>query len=92
MAETIHKFKLDSETLSSLRLPTGATVLNIFHKYGDLYLYAMVDPKEKETVKRWFEIFRTGQDIPVDMGIARNYLQSVMEESGLVWHIFERIS
>lgn len=91
MTKTIHSYKLENETLTSVSLPLGAEIFSIIDvKNTGLYIYALVDKEQEMQKKRWFEVYSTGADITVSGRIFRKHLQSVCTGYGTVLHIFER--
>jgi len=88
---TIHKYTLDPNKLA-VEMPIGANVLTVQNQNENVCIWALVDTK-KETETRYFEIFGTGHNIPVDMGIERKYINTFQLQGGtIVFHLFERIN
>lgn len=85
----IWKFDLRNTSRQEISMPSGAEILSV-EKQGDkLRLWAMVDPRNSEE-SRFIEVFGTGQPIPVDMGVERKFLNTVITPP-FVWHVFERL-
>ena len=73
-------------------MPRGAKILTIQVQNEIPCIWALVNP-ENEKENRYFEIFRTGQYIPVDIGIERKYINTFQLNGGrLEFHLFELIN
>ena len=92
MKESIWKFPMASPEQRIIEMPKGAEILTIQVQNKIPCIWALVNP-ENEKEKRFFEIFGTGHDMPVDMGIERKYINTFQLNGGaLVLHLFERIN
>lgn len=91
MKKSIWKFPIASPEQTTIKMPGGAEILTIQTQNGMPCIWALVNP-ENDTEERCFEIFGTGHDVPVDMGIERKYINTFqLNGGGLVYHLFERI-
>lgn len=88
----IYKYELSSNSPQLIELPEGAQVLTAQGQHGrSVCLWALVDP-ERPTEKRYFEVFATGEAIPTDASVKRNYIGTAQLEGGrLIFHVFERL-
>ncbi len=95
MERTIYKYEIPLSPLPSkfsIDIPKGAEVLTAQLQNGVPQLWALVSP-DNEKEERNFEIFGTGHDVPVGMGIERKYISTYQAIEGLlVFHFFERIN
>ena len=82
--KTIWKFPLSVTDFQSVRIPRDAEILSVADQYGDICVWALVDPKA-ELEDRMFYIFGTGN--PVNEVIPKNFLGSI-QQSVFVWHVF----
>jgi hypothetical protein len=83
MNKTIWKYTLGISDAQILALPKGATILSVAEQYGEVTLWALVDP-DKELEHRLFYIFGTGHPVPNTPG---TFLGTVQIRD-LVWHVF----
>lgn len=93
--ETIWKFEIEpKDGVVPVGLPTGAEVLSCNAIGDSVYIWAKFNQEQDPTLEeRYFEVFGTGHDIPVDMGIDRKFIGTAFMYNGaLVWHVFERIN
>lgn len=71
-------------------LPKGAQLVRVEDVAGEFFIWAMVDPDEKEREWRWFECYKTGQPIETDINdliqVGR-FRMFVMQE--LMLYVFE---
>ena len=87
---TIHKFAIKpGKNIKSM--PQGAEILTVQTQNDEPFIWAMVNTKN-EMEARVFEMFGTGHEMPVDMGIDRKYIGTFqIAKEGLVFHLFERL-
>lgn len=90
MKQTIWKYQVNPK-ITKFNMPKGAEILTVQNQNGIPCIWALVNP-ENEEEERYFEVFGTGHDVPVDIGIERKYINTFQLEGGsLVFHLFERI-
>lgn len=70
-------------------IPWGATVFSIQAMGTGVFLWALVDPDEKETVQRHFRVERTGDTVEWDSKLQHVATIQLMG-GGLVFHVFEK--
>jgi len=90
--KTIWKYKVQVTDIFTIKnIPEEAQVLSVqIDQKDDMpYLWALVDDDNAPS-ERTFEVFGTGNPIPVDMGIERVYI-GTFQQGGFVWHLFERL-
>jgi hypothetical protein len=78
----------------TLKMPKGAEILTvqIDQKDNTPSIWVMVET-DAPMEERYFELYGTGHEIYVDMGIERKYLGTYQYQRGaFVGHIFERIN
>jgi len=82
---TIYKYTLTSDR-TELEMPAGAKVLSVQQQYGEIQLWAMVDP-EKAYEWRAFDVYGTGALLPDELG---EYVGTVQVGGGeIVLHVFD---
>ena len=93
--KTVYKYNLANKNFSNvcaISAPKGAKFVHAGNQNENICIWAEVDT-DNEMADYQFEIFCTGQEIKVDMGINRKYLYSVMlSNSELVFHIYQRLN
>ena len=82
--KTIWKFQLTiGEPVAAM--PRGAQILTVHEQYGEVCLWALVDP-DAPTEDRRFHIVGTGHP----SAHLKNYIGTAQVAGGaLVWHVFE---
>jgi hypothetical protein len=94
--ETIWKFEIEPKDgpIIEVMMPKGAEILSTGSIGDSVFVWAKFNMEQTlESEPRYFEVFGTGHNIPVDMGIDRNFIGTTFMYGGsLVWHIFERIN
>lgn len=90
--KTIWKYELDPKSLK-IKMPKNAKILSVGEQYGNICLWAEVDPTPVlEKKDRIFEVFGTGHKIYEDMGVERKFIGTVKFENGaLMFHVYERL-
>jgi len=84
---TIHKYPLFAYR-PNVEMPKNAVIIKVGIQNGILHLWAVVDTdEEKET--REFIVYGTGWEL--EDGV-QDYLGTVFDGDGYVWHLFEKIS
>ena len=91
---SVLKYKLDFRLCMDskgcpIEIPKNSKILDIQYQDKNIVMWCLVDLScEKEKVVRIFEIYGTGQPL-----LTNNYkhVKTLQSESGLVWHIFEKI-
>jgi hypothetical protein len=84
----VWKFRLSvGREPQRVSMPRGATVLSVHEQYGDVCLWAYVEPA-KPSEDRLFEVVGTGWDLPP---ADRRHVGTAHIDNGrLVFHVFER--
>jgi len=86
--EVIWKYTLSiTSGAQRLEMPQGARLLSVAEQAGKLCLWAMVDPAKSHTT-RYVEVTGTGQ--PLDAGINRRLIGTVITDDFTAHHVFER--
>ena len=80
---TIYKYELSK----TIELPINSQVLKAGMQNGGMYLWVLVDPNEKETSQRNFEILGTGHPFEFDY-LTHTHIDSIFD-GPFVWHIWE---
>jgi len=85
----IWKYEISPDR-TEVDLPSGAEILSVQVQRGVVCMWALVNTQNK-TERRYFEIFGTGNKVPVDMGIFRKFIGTFqIDGENLVFHLFER--
>lgn len=92
--KTIFKYELKPRPTTSLvapvMMPHDAKYLHVGAQGDRMFIWAEVDT-ESSTLEHTFEVFGTGHEMYVDMGIERNHIGSLMMHDGaLVFHVYHR--
>lgn len=83
--KTIWKFLVDPNG-SSISLPRGAIVRHVGVQYGEVFIWAEVDPEAKKELRQ-FRAYGTGHKLPPDPG---RYIGTFLLAGGsLVFHFYE---
>ena len=84
--KSIWKYPLHLVESQEIQLPAESEILYIGEQQGELFLWALVDPKETEFTVKTILIKGTGEPIEEE---GLRHLRTVITEAGLfVWHIF----
>lgn len=83
---SIVKYKLEITDSQFVSMPRGAKLLKVGFQKDDLFVWAMV--KNLDTKLRYFGIYGTGH--PIEFYEIEIYLDTVFQNNGLVWHVFDR--
>ena len=85
---TVHKFSLDiGYTL--VEMPENAKIIHVGEQYGQLQLWAEVDPNEPQT-HRHFRVYGTGHPIDDVMHLDVQHIgTAIMQGGDFVAHIYE---
>jgi hypothetical protein len=79
----IYKYEL----ARTIQLPIDSQVLKVGIQNGIIQIWVLVDPNQKETSQRNFEIIGTGHSFEFDY-LTHTYIDSVFD-GPFVWHIWE---
>jgi len=79
----IYKYELTQ----TIQLPIDSQVLKVGMQNGIMQMWALVDPNQKETSQRNFEIIGTGHSFEFDY-LTHTYIDSLFD-GPFVWHIWE---
>lgn len=84
----IRKYKLEITDEQVLHLPLDAQILTAQQQREELMIWALVNPKEKETEERTLAVVGTGNPFPNCDDC--EYIATV-QTGQFVWHVFEVI-
>lgn len=87
--KTIYKYQLELAKTQTLRIPPHSRILKLAMQTGRMCMWCEVNTALAE-VDRVIECFGTGHEIPQDMGMARVYLGTIVDDDAMVWHFYER--
>jgi len=79
----IYKYEL----ARTIQLPIDSQVLKVGMQNGGMYIWALVDPNQKNKSQRNFEIIGTGHSFEFDY-LTHTYIDSVFD-GPFVWHVWE---
>jgi len=83
---TIYKYQFATDDFPSLYLPKNAKILKFDNQNETPTIWALIDPEEKEKVRRIFRLAGTGHPIQEHF----NYIGTSFFLNGqLVLHLFE---
>jgi hypothetical protein len=86
---TIYKYDLIKHA-GRIEIPYGAEILSIQLQNDKVFLWAKVDT-EHYCVHRQFERYGTGWAIDHDAYTTENFIATIQDKDGFVWHWFEVI-
>ena len=86
---TIYKYALQPLREQTISMPDSATILTVQMQGDTITLWAEVHDDNRPE-NRTFEVFGTGWHI-TPLECEREYIGTVQDRSGLVWHIYERV-
>ena len=82
--QRIFKYDLKIIDEQTIDVPQFATPIKVAMQEGQLKMWCQVTPS-RPLIKYTIYIFGTGHNLPYK---ALNYLESVIDDRGLVWHIY----
>lgn len=85
---TVHKYPVPLTDDFSIQMPAGAQVLSFQVQYGEMQLWALVNPSASST-PRHFRLAGTGH--PIEEAVSRlRFIGTVQLRGGsLIFHLFE---
>ena len=94
--KTIFKYELKPVCHQNLTepvmVPHDAKYLHVGSQGEQMFIWAEVDT-ESSVIEHNFEVFSTGSEMQVDMGVDRSHIGSLMMYDGsLVFHVYHRIN
>lgn len=87
MSEVIYKYELKNNTNQTFYWPSKNRILKVGEQFGKITLWVLQEdtyPSEYVTVV----VIATGQEIEDSESL--EYIDTILMNSGLVWHIFKR--
>lgn len=84
----IYKYPLNITDTQEIEMPSGSIILKGGEQFGELFIWSIVDPESELIESRTICIFGTGNELPYNINRHR-YIDTIISENGLVWHIFE---
>jgi hypothetical protein len=79
----IYKYEL----ARTIQLPIDSQILKVGMQNGIMQMWVLVDPNQKETSQRNFEIIGTGHSFEFDY-LTHTYIDALFD-GPFVWHIWE---
>ena len=74
----------------AIEMPVHAIDKHVAGMGKVIHLWAIVDP-DYLTEIRHFEVYQTGDRLPLSLDAFARYVGTAICDEGLVWHVFERI-
>jgi len=87
----IYKYKLKQQQVQHLEMPVGARILSAHSLGAHVWVWAMVNLEQKKKERRWFSVYKTGEQIDVKTEELVFLGTCQFEEGALVLHVFEFI-
>lgn len=89
MKQVIWKYKVEDRPFTDLQMPGGAEILSVAIQENHAYIWALVNPNQKNLVTRRIHIIGTGHPFTEPLGkyIGTIYMDSFI--GPLVWHYFD---
>ena len=87
MTKRIWKYDLEITESQFIHMPEDAKILSVENQYGDLCLWALVDPEKRHTIR---DIHIIGTGNPIHGTPKLTFIGTVIIKP-LVWHVFERM-
>ena len=84
MKKIVYKYKLETFDCA-IKVPKGITPLHVAVQYGNIIVWALVDP-EAPLISRRFKVIGTGT--PINTTGDEKFLGTVFQ-GHLVWHVFD---
>lgn len=84
---TIHKYVVDHPDVNQYDMACHGKVIRVAYDENKLCFWVLFDTSDF-IIRREFCIVMTGEEIPPD----REYLGTVMNYHGFVFHLFERVN
>lgn len=86
------KYRLDQRSDCVVMMPKGSKILSVQEQSNIMTLWALVPDPNAWVERRRLELDWTGETLPpLDQGVAREHLATIMDAAGLVWHVFELV-
>lgn len=94
--KTIYKYELHPSEIGTgvfpVMMPHDAKYLHVDAQGDQIFIWAEIDT-ESSLLEHHFEVFGTGSEMQVDMGVERKYVGSLMMHNGaLVFHVYHRLN
>ena len=88
--KTIYKYPLQVDDVQMVRMPQGATILDVQVQHGQPCVWALVDPA-RPLQDRVFCMFGTGHEVPTEDVVLVHLSTIQLSGGGLVFHVFEQM-
>ncbi len=88
----VYKYVIKPGDRATIEMPKGAQILSVHDQGTDIFVWALVDPEERQMEEREFLIVATGQDRD-DIKNAK-FIGTVLFAQfnfSLVFHVFEEV-
>lgn len=89
MSRTIYKYKVPPVSHSVVKLPIGAKLLHVRVQHNALYLWALVEPDQKEMESKIFRVVGTGQPIEEPPELLHYWGTFFIDNGSITYHVFE---
>lgn len=82
--KVVYKYNLGISSDLRIEMPSGAQILKVEHFNNQASLWALVDPENSTTTRR-FNVVGTGMSFNAD---GMRYIGSIIDDI-FIWHVFE---
>lgn len=89
MSRAIYKYKVAPVSHSVVRVPIGAELLHVRVQHNALYIWALVEPDQKEMESKIFRIVGTGKPIEEPRELLHYWGTFFIDNGGITYHVFE---
>lgn len=88
MSKQIWKYSVGHRSLTPVMIPRGGIVRSAVTQGFTIVIMVEVDPDEPYE-ERYFSAFGSGRPLEVDGGAVKEYVGTVQDVGGYVWHVYE---
>lgn len=90
--EKIFKYDVPINDKVAIDLPMGTKIIAVDSVRIQVFIWAIVEEDKSVFETRFFEVFATGQGMPLMHSGSREYLGTcLLDDGSFVVHVFERI-
>lgn len=86
--KAIYKYQLFIEEQTQIKMPEGAEIIRVAGLDGALWVWAIVET-EKPLITQRFRLFKTGGEIPSDLGLTFVGCGAVFIQQELMLYVFK---
>lgn len=87
--KVVYKYQLEIKEKQHLKIQGFNGFLKVAEQNGDLYLWCIINAKDKSSYTAEINLVGTGNMITDNARVNQNsYFDSVLMDNGFVWHVF----